>query len=171
MVRLSDNLIRTQTTGSTTTNPLTLLNMPDDPGHDAPQAQERESTEDASGEPSPTEQLESETRLFESVASLQQEQSTQNVFPTETPGEESASGIESDSDRNEDNDADADEEEDDEEEEPKLKYTRLTKSLGAVYRNGDAVSSLLVAGDKMVIATASCYARLLTSNRCLELIT
>lgn len=43
-----------------------------------------------------------------------------------------------------------DEEEDEEDEEPKLKYSRMTKSLGAVYRNGDAVSSMLTAGDKMV---------------------
>lgn len=43
-----------------------------------------------------------------------------------------------------------DEEEDDEDDEPKLKYTRLTKSLGGVYRNGDAVSCTWVGGDKMV---------------------
>jgi len=42
------------------------------------------------------------------------------------------------------------EEEDDEDDEPKLKYTRLTKSLGGVYRNGDAVSCTWVGGDKMV---------------------
>ena len=40
--------------------------------------------------------------------------------------------------------------EDEAEEEPKLKYTRLTSSLGPVYRNGDATSTFLVAGDKMV---------------------
>jgi hypothetical protein len=49
--------------------------------------------------------------------------------------------------------ADDDEEEDDDaDEEPKLKYSRLTSSLGPVYRNGDATSSFLVAGDKMVWA-------------------
>jgi vacuolar protein sorting-associated protein 41 len=46
------------------------------------------------------------------------------------------------------------EEEDDEEEgegeEPKLKYARLTSHLLPVYRNGDATSAFLVAGDKMV---------------------
>ena len=42
------------------------------------------------------------------------------------------------------------EEDDDADEEPKLKYSRLTSSLGPVYRNGDATSSFLVAGDKMV---------------------
>lgn len=53
----------------------------------------------------------------------------------------------------EEDDSDEDEEEDEEdgdEEEPKLKYARLTQHLGAVYRNGDATSSFLVAGDKMV---------------------
>ncbi|KAI9724991.1 MAG: hypothetical protein M1812_000267 [Candelaria pacifica] len=41
------------------------------------------------------------------------------------------------------------EEDDDEDEEPKLKYARLTSHLGGVYRNGDATSTFLVAGDKM----------------------
>lgn len=43
-------------------------------------------------------------------------------------------------------------EEEEEEDEPKLKYVNLTKSLGPVYRNGDATSAFLVAGDKMVCA-------------------
>jgi hypothetical protein len=47
-------------------------------------------------------------------------------------------------------DDDDEEEDDDADEEPKLKYSRLTSSLGPVYRNGDATSSFLVAGDKMV---------------------
>jgi hypothetical protein len=45
---------------------------------------------------------------------------------------------------------DDDDEEDDVDEEPKLKYSRLTSSLLPVYRNGDATSSFMVAGDKMV---------------------
>lgn len=45
---------------------------------------------------------------------------------------------------------DKEEEEDDDDDEPKLKYSRLTKSLGGVYRNGDAVSCTWVGGDKMV---------------------
>jgi hypothetical protein len=45
---------------------------------------------------------------------------------------------------------DDDEEEEEEDEEPKLKYTRMTSSLGGVYRNGDATSTFLAAGDKMV---------------------
>ena len=43
-----------------------------------------------------------------------------------------------------------DDDDDDEEDEPKLKYARLTSHLGAVYRNADATSAFLVAGDKMV---------------------
>lgn len=45
---------------------------------------------------------------------------------------------------------DDDEDEDEEEDEPKLKYARLTNHLGPLYRNGDATSAFLVAGDKMV---------------------
>ncbi len=40
--------------------------------------------------------------------------------------------------------------EDEEDEEPRLKYSSLTKHLKSVYRNGDATSAFLVAGDKMV---------------------
>jgi hypothetical protein len=49
-----------------------------------------------------------------------------------------------------DDDEEDDDDDDDADEEPKLKYSRLTSSLGPVYRNGDATSSFLVAGDKMV---------------------
>ncbi|MCJ1402869.1 Vacuolar protein sorting-associated protein 41 [Xylographa trunciseda] len=45
------------------------------------------------------------------------------------------------------------EEDDDEDDEPRLKYASLTKSQGQVYRNGDATSAFLVAGDKMIIGT------------------
>ncbi|KAI9801526.1 MAG: Vacuolar protein sorting-associated protein 41 [Piccolia ochrophora] len=45
------------------------------------------------------------------------------------------------------------EEDEDEDEEPELKYARLTGRLGGVYRNGDATSAFLVAGDKMIIGT------------------
>ena len=40
--------------------------------------------------------------------------------------------------------------EDEEEEEPRLKYASITKHLSSLYRNGDASSAVLVAGDKMV---------------------
>ena len=51
--------------------------------------------------------------------------------------------VEDDSDQEE-------EEEDEEDEEPRLEYTSVTKKLTSVYRNGDATSAFLVAGDKMV---------------------
>lgn len=54
-------------------------------------------------------------------------------------------------DVNEAGDEDDDnEDEDEEDEEPQLKYAYLTKHLGSVYRNGDATSCFLSAGDKMV---------------------
>ncbi|OAA73563.1 Tetratricopeptide-like helical [Cordyceps fumosorosea ARSEF 2679] len=63
-------------------------------------------------------------------------------------------------DENEDGDDDDDESDDDDEEsendedeEPSLKISRLTPHLNAVYRNGDATSAFLVAGDKMIIGT------------------
>lgn len=45
---------------------------------------------------------------------------------------------------------DDNEDEDEDDEEPQLKYAYLTKHLGSVYRNGDAASCFLSAGDKMV---------------------
>ena len=45
---------------------------------------------------------------------------------------------------------DSEEDEDEDDEEPRLKYASLTRNLKHVYRNGDATSSFLVAGDKMV---------------------
>ncbi|KAK7422053.1 Vacuolar protein sorting-associated protein 41 [Neonectria punicea] len=55
-----------------------------------------------------------------------------------------------DDDEEEDDDEDEDEDEDDE---PRLKYARLTQHLGPLYRNGDATSAFLVAGDKMIVGT------------------
>lgn len=58
---------------------------------------------------------------------------------------------EDDDDEEEDDDDEEDDEEDeDDDEEPRLKYARLTQHLGPIYRNGDATSAFLVAGDKMV---------------------
>lgn len=55
----------------------------------------------------------------------------------------------------EDSDDDEGENDDeDEEDEPRLKYTSLTKNLRLLYRNGDATSAFLVAGDKMVRSMA-----------------
>ena len=62
-----------------------------------------------------------------------------------------ANNCEEDVDReSEEDEADEEDGDEDADEEPKLKYTRLTSSLAPVYRNGDATSTFMVAGDKMV---------------------
>jgi hypothetical protein len=45
---------------------------------------------------------------------------------------------------------DDEDEEEDEDEEPRLKYAYLTKHIPNLYRGGDATSTFLVGGDKMV---------------------
>jgi hypothetical protein len=60
---------------------------------------------------------------------------------------------------------DDDEDEEDADEEPKLKYSRLTSSLLPVYRNGDATSTFMVAGDKMVWLEPSHVAEHMLSRR------
>lgn len=55
---------------------------------------------------------------------------------------------------------DEDGEGDDDDEEPHLKYAYLTKHLRSVYRNGDATSTFLSTGDKMV-----CYLELSGDSR------
>lgn len=55
--------------------------------------------------------------------------------------------------------------EDEEDEEPRLKYASLTKSQGPVYRNGDAASTFLVAGDKMVRCRII-FVELMTTAEC-----
>ncbi|SPN99178.1 related to VPS41 - required for the vacuolar assembly [Cephalotrichum gorgonifer] len=70
--------------------------------------------------------------------------------PKADANDEGNTDEESEGDEEEDSD---EEDEDDEDEEPKLKYARLTQHLGPVYRNGDATSSFLVAGDKMIVGT------------------
>jgi hypothetical protein len=50
----------------------------------------------------------------------------------------------------EEDEEDDDEDDDSDDDEPKLKYARLTSHLLPVYRNGDATSTFMVAGDKMV---------------------
>lgn len=57
----------------------------------------------------------------------------------------------------EEEEAEGEDDSDDEDEEPRLKYAYLTKHLGSVYRNGDATSSFLVAGDKMVCILSGTY--------------
>ncbi|KAF3930484.1 hypothetical protein ABW19_dt0200331 [Dactylella cylindrospora] len=49
------------------------------------------------------------------------------------------------------NEEEDNDDEDEDEEEPKLKYVRLTSTMGNVYRNGDATSTAIVIGDKLVL--------------------
>ena len=70
--------------------------------------------------------------------------------PTEDGQGSHNSDKEDHDDEDDDEDEDEDSEEDEDDEEPRLKYAYLTKHLGSVYRNGDATSSFLTAGDKMV---------------------
>lgn len=75
--------------------------------------------------------------------------------PEEEEEEEEEEEDEEEEDEDEEDEEEDDEEEEEEEEEdeePLLKSVRLTQHLGAVYRNGDATSACLVAGDKMVWA-------------------
>ncbi|KAJ6166628.1 hypothetical protein N7470_002075 [Penicillium chermesinum] len=60
---------------------------------------------------------------------------------------------EEDGEEEEEEEEEDDDDDDDDDEEPRLKYAFLTKHLGSVYRNGDATSAFLVAGDKMIIGT------------------
>lgn len=65
--------------------------------------------------------------------------------------------VASNGDESVEQDSEDDEEEEEEaDEEPKLKYSRLTSSLLPLYRNGDATSSFMVAGDKMVWTLFGC---------------
>lgn len=66
-----------------------------------------------------------------------------------------ASSAESDEVDEEQDEDEEYEQEDEENEEPRLKYAYLTKHLGSVYRNGDATSTFVVAGDKMVCIAVS----------------
>lgn len=77
------------------------------------------------------------------------EEDTGNKDGESAASEDSAADNEDEESEEDDDDEDSDEE-DDEDDEPRLKYARLTQHLGPVYRNGDATSSFLVAGDKMV---------------------
>lgn len=61
-----------------------------------------------------------------------------------------------DDDEEDDDDDDEDDDDEDDDEEPRLKYARLTQHLGPIYRNGDATSAFLVAGDKMVRLPVEC---------------
>lgn len=70
----------------------------------------------------------------------QTQKSTENEQPIASPNSD-------------DEEEDEGDDEDEEEEEPRLKYAPLTKNLASVYRNGDATSAFIVAGDKLIIGT------------------
>jgi len=81
------------------------------------------------------------------------EESEEHGDPSKPRQEESSRDEDDSEDDDEDTDAEEEEDDDDddaEDDEPKLKYARLTSHLGPVYRNGDATSAFLIAGDKMV---------------------
>lgn len=90
-----------------------------------------------------------EARKAISTASLSADRDAANdtgsANETETYHRES-DGTEGESESGEEDE----DEEDEDDEEPKLKYARMTGHLTQVYRNGDATSCFLVAGDKMV---------------------
>lgn len=97
------------------------------------------------------------TGISERDTSPARSRSPSNANPDEHEQPQRGSDDESggSDDRVEDGEED-EEESDEEEEEPRLKYSYLTKHLGSVYRNGDATSTFLVAGDKMVRVSLRC---------------
>jgi hypothetical protein len=71
--------------------------------------------------------------------------------PPRTPSRDHQQLEKMDSNGKESDAVDSDSDDEDEEEtEPVLKYSRLTSNLLPLYRNGDATSTFMVAGDKMV---------------------
>lgn len=101
------------------------------------------------------------------VDATNHEQASCHTESTKDPATDSKDGVEEDDDSKTgktsetgetgedegDDDGEEDEDEEEEDEEPKLKYARLTQHMGAAYRNGDATSAFLVAGDKMIVGT------------------
>ncbi|CAN8105307.1 unnamed protein product [Discula destructiva] len=78
---------------------------------------------------------------------------TETTESTEKDFDEEEEEDDDDDDDDDDVEEEEDEEEDDDDDEPRLKYARLTQNLAGVYKNADATSSFLVAGDKMIIGT------------------
>ena len=68
----------------------------------------------------------------------------------EEENEEEVGEDEEDDDDEEEEEEEEEEDDEDDDDEPRLKYARLTPQLTSIYRNGDATSTFLVAGDKMV---------------------
>lgn len=73
--------------------------------------------------------------------------------PSETTEDDGQSEEGESEEEDEEEESEESEDDDDDDEEPRLKYARLTQHLGGVYKNADATSSFLVAGDKMVVGT------------------
>lgn len=85
------------------------------------------------------------------MAEDSEDQGDTRTAKDEEPSQGGTATVDDDDDEEEEADeSEAEESEDEEDDEPKLKYARLTSYLGPVYRNGDATSTFLVAGDKMV---------------------
>jgi len=85
------------------------------------------------------------------MAEESEDQGDKNVPKDEESSRDEADTVDDEEETVDSDDAEEEEDDDEgEEEEPKLKYARLTSHLVPVYRNGDATSSFLVAGDKMV---------------------
>ncbi|OJJ51601.1 hypothetical protein ASPZODRAFT_56678 [Penicilliopsis zonata CBS 506.65] len=118
---------------------------------DAPGATEVESASQAHLEQQGTSTVQATNDEHE-----QRDESTQGGPGSGDEGGEQHSSEDDDEggdDGEQDDNDDEEEEEEEEEEEPKLKYAYLTKQIGSVYRNGDATSSFLTVGDKMIIGT------------------
>ncbi|KAH6891318.1 hypothetical protein B0T10DRAFT_402377 [Thelonectria olida] len=113
----------------------------------------------ASDDETPLQENDDKKLKGEALAEGQGEAQGQAEQKVEKKGEEEVEDKEEedDDDEDEDDDEEEDDEDDDDEEEeddePRLKYARLTQHLTPVYRNGDATSSFLVAGDKMIVGT------------------
>jgi vacuolar protein sorting-associated protein 41 len=71
-------------------------------------------------------------------------------YHTSDPRESTNSGDEQHEDVCQEDHEEEDEDGEDEDEEPRLKYIRLTRQLPTIYRGGDATSTFVAAGDKLV---------------------
>jgi hypothetical protein len=77
-------------------------------------------------------------------------EATEDEPRTPSRDESKLEKVESNGKESVEEDSEDDDDDDVEDEEPKLKYNRLTSNLLPLYRNGDATSTFVVAGDKMV---------------------
>ncbi|KAM5448504.1 Vacuolar protein sorting-associated protein 41 [Microsporum audouinii] len=79
-------------------------------------------------------------------------QTTPNAIDRDTPKDE-VMDEESEEEEEEDNDEGEEDDDDVEDEEPRLKYAPITPVLSPLYRNKDATSTFMTAGNKMIIGT------------------